>query len=432
MTNFEIIYRKQKGLAASKRELESFINNYVNDQISDSEMTEWLKAVCIHGMTAEELSGFIDIMVHSGKHMDFSHLDSFVGDKHSTGGVGDKISLILAPLLSAAGVAVPMISGRALGHTGGTLDKLESIPGFSTNLSLTQFQKQVETIGIAMIGQTDDICPADKKMYALRDATGTVESFSLIVGSIMSKKIAEGLNGLVLDVKCGNGAFMKTHRDARILGNLLKEAGENSGIITDVVYSNMNQPLGQFSGCWCEVKEALECLKGNGPKDTVELTLELASRLMVQGKLAENFIESRAILNALLTDGSAYSKFVEMVKVQGGNPDSFLKPDYVHVPSEELIVTSQKSGFVEIMDTYSIGIACALAGCGYMKSNDNIDPTAGLECFVKVGTEVRVGDPLFRIFNSNKSKLLKAENKLKKVVSVGESQKTEQLIFNSN
>ena len=426
----DIISRKQNGLSTPKYELESFINHYVHGQVSDAEMTAWLKAVCSHGMEAEELTGFIEIMVHSGKQMDFSHLDMFVADKHSTGGVGDKISLILAPLLAAAGMAIPMISGRALGHTGGTLDKLESIPGFSTDLSLTEFQKNVETIGVSMIGQTDEICPADKKMYALRDATGTVESLPLIVASIMSKKIAEGLNGLVLDVKTGNGAFMKSHDDAEQLGDLLKKAGEDFGIQTDVVFSNMNQPLGRFSGCWCEVKETIECLNGKGPEDTVKLTLELASKLMVQGKLSNTPSDGRSILNNLLTDGTALSKFIEMVEAQGGDPNALLNPEKIHIPTEEIVIKAKESGYVEYMDTYSIGIACTLIGCGYIKPDDNIDPSAGLECFVKVGTKVRTGDPLFRIFNSNKLKLMDAENQLNIVVKIGDSQKKEHLIIN--
>ena len=426
----DIIPRKQNGLSTPKHELESFINHYVHEQVSDAEMTAWLKAVCSHGMEAEELTGFIEIMVHSGKRMDFSHLDMFVSDKHSTGGVGDKISLILAPLLAAAGMAIPMISGRALGHTGGTLDKLESIPGFSTDLSLTEFQKNVETIGVSMIGQTDEICPADKKMYALRDATGTVESLPLIVASIMSKKIAEGLNGLVLDVKTGNGAFMKSHDDAEQLGGLLKKAGEDFGIQTDVVFSNMNQPLGRFSGCWCEVKETIECLNGKGPEDTVKLTLELASKLMVQGKLSNTPSDGRSILNNLLTDGTALSKFIEMVEAQGGDPNALLNPEKIHIPTEEIVIKAKESGYVEYMDTYSIGIACTLTGCGYIKPDDNIDPSAGLECFVKVGTKVRTGDPLFRIFNSNKSKLIDVENQLNIVVKIGDSQKKEHLIIN--
>ena len=427
----DIISRKQNGLSTPKHELESFINHYVHGQVSDAEMTAWLKTVCSHGMEAEELTGFIEIMVHSGKQMDFSHLDMFVADKHSTGGVGDKTSLILAPLLAAAGMAIPMISGRALGHTGGTLDKLESIPGFSTDLSLTEFKKNVETIGVSMIGQTDEICPADKKMYALRDATGTVESLPLIVASIMSKKIAEGLNGLVLDVKTGNGAFMKSHDDAEQLGALLKKAGKDFGIQTDVVFSNMNQPLGQFSGCWCEVKEAIECLNGKGPEDTVELTLELASKLMVQGKLSNTHSDGRSILNNLLTDGTALSKFIEMVEAQGGDPNALLNPEKIHIPTEEIIIKAKESGYVENIDTYSIGIACTLTGCGYIKPDDNIDPSAGLECFVKVGTKVRTGDPLFRIFNSNKSKLMDVKNQLNIVVKIGDSQKKERLLINS-
>jgi len=212
---------------------------------------------------------------------------------------------------------------------------------------------------------------------------------------------------------------------------LLKKAGEDFGIQTDVVLSNMNQPLGRFSGCWCEVKEAIECLKGKGPEDTVELTLELASKLMVQGKLSNTPSDGRSILNNLLTDGTALSKFIEMVEAQGGDPNALLNPEKIHIPTEEIVIKAKESGYVEYMDTYSIGIACTLTGCGYIKPDDNIDPSAGLECFVKVGTKVRTGDPLFRIFNSNKLKLMDAENQLNIVVKIGDSQKKEHLIINS-
>ncbi len=427
---FNIISKKKNGVSALKSELESFINQYVSGSISDKEMTPWLQAVFKFGMSPRELKYFTQVMVDSGQRMDFSHLGKFVADKHSTGGVGDKVSLILAPLLASAGMAIPMISGRALGHTGGTLDKLESIPRFSTQLPLKQFKEQVERVGVSMIGQTNEICPADKKMYALRDATGTVESLPLIVASIMSKKISEGLNGLVLDVKTGNGAFMRTLDASKELGNLLKETGKYSGIKTDVIYSNMNQPLGRFSGCWCEVKESIECLNGTGPKDTIELTLRLASTLMVQANLSKSFKEAKASLKKLLKQGKAFTKFIEMVEAQGGDIQSIFSSEKFNIPSEEIIIKSKKSGFVELLDTYSIGIANTLAGCGYTKPNDTIDHTAGLECFVKIGTEVKIGDPIFRIFNSKKSKLLKSEKKLINSVTIGHNQKTEPLIFN--
>jgi len=429
MNPSSLISQKQHGISASEADLKSFIYRYVKGGVSDSDMTEWLKAVMIHGMNSDELKGFIRIMVESGEQMNFSHLNSFVGDKHSTGGVGDKISIILAPLLATAGCVIPMISGRALGHTGGTLDKLESIPGFRTGLSLNEFQKQVETIGVAMIGQTDEICPADKKMYALRDATGTVESLPLIVGSIMSKKIAEGLNGLVLDVKTGNGAFMKSSDEAKKLGSLLKEAGEQSGIKTDVIFSNMNQPLGRFSGCWCEIKESIDCMKGRGPEDTVELTLTLASKILVQANVSDSIESGKLYLNNLLKNGSALEKFSEMVEAQGGDSKSIIYPENVHIPTEESIIVAHKNGLVESMDTYKIGMACSIAGCGYKSPEDKIDPTAGLECFVKVGSEVNRGDPLFRIFNSNKAKLTAAVEKLKQVTLIGEDQKIEPLIY---
>ena len=425
-----IISNKQKNISNTKEDLDFLIKNYVENIISDEEMTDWLKAVFNFGMSSKELKEFTQIMVNSGERLDFSDLNKFVADKHSTGGVGDKTSLILAPLLASADIAVPMISGRSLGHTGGTLDKLESIPGLTTQLSLEKFRNQVENIGLSMIGQTNEICPADKKMYALRDATGTVESLPLIVGSIMSKKISEGLNGLVLDVKTGNGAFMKNLNVAKKLGNLLKKTGEDSGIKTDVIYSNMNQPLGNFSGCWCEVREAIDCLQGNGPQDTVELTLKLGSMLMAQSNKSKTIAEGYKKLEILLNNGKAMYKFVEMVEAQGGDAASLVSPEKYNTPLEEIIIKSKKSGFIDFMDTYTIGIACTLAGCGLASPNDIIDHSAGLECFVKTGTEVKIGDPIFRIFNSNKSKLIKSSNKLVNAFSIGEKQKSEQLIYN--
>ena len=286
MIPVEIIKQKQNGDHLSPIDLQKFILDYVSGLIPDYQMSALLMSIFFNGMNDDELFSLVEIMVNSGEKMDFSHLEKFTADKHSTGGVGDKVSLILAPLMAAAGLAIPMISGRGLGHTGGTLDKLETIPGFQVDLSLTECKKAVEKIGIVMMGQTQEICPADKKMYALRDVTGTIESIPLICSSIMSKKIAEGIEGLVLDVKFGNGAFMKNIEDAQTLGRMLIRIGEYFGINTNVVFSNMNQPLGKTAGLWCEVQEAIDSLQGNGPDDTMEITFELGSHLHQQAKIS--------------------------------------------------------------------------------------------------------------------------------------------------
>ncbi|MFQ6614308.1 MAG: thymidine phosphorylase, partial [Fidelibacterota bacterium] len=282
----ELIIRKRSGEALTPDELQVFIAGFLNQSIPDYQMAALLMAIFFRGMDPDETIALTQVMIDSGERMNFGDLPAFPADKHSTGGVGDKISLILGPLLAAAGLAIPMISGRSLGHTGGTLDKLESIPGFNVNQSLSDFRRLVETVGIGMIGQTGEICPADQRMYALRDVTGTVESVPLIGSSIMSKKIAEGIRGLVIDLKTGSGAFMKTLQAGRALGKVLQTLGAAFGVRTDVVYTNMNQPLGRFAGVWCEVLESVTVLNGGGPEDTRNLTLELGARLMIQAGIA--------------------------------------------------------------------------------------------------------------------------------------------------
>ncbi|RMF08178.1 MAG: thymidine phosphorylase, partial [Candidatus Neomarinimicrobiota bacterium] len=284
----ELIIQKRSGRALDREELAWLIQSYVEGTLPDYQMAAFLMAVFFQGMSLEENITLTDLMIASGERMDFSHLPAFPCDKHSTGGVGDKVSLVLGPLLASVGLAIPMISGRSLGHTGGTLDKLESIPGFSVDQSLPRFRELVEEVGIGMIGQTAHICPADKKLYALRDVTGTVESIPLIGASIMSKKIAEGIRGLVIDLKVGSGAFMQTLEQGRALGSRLQAIGEAFGVRTDILYSNMDQPLGRAAGIWCEVLEAVDCLRGQGPRDTRALTLELSSVLVLQGGLADS------------------------------------------------------------------------------------------------------------------------------------------------
>ena len=425
----EIIKQKRDGAHLSKDHLGEFIQNYVEGSISDYQMTALLMAIFFNGMDDDELYSLVDIMVNSGEKMDFSNLECFVADKHSTGGVGDKVSIILAPLLAEAGLAIPMISGRSLGHTGGTLDKLETIPGFRTDLSLKEFQSAVEQSGIAMIGQTNEICPADRKMYSLRDVTGTIESIPLICSSIMSKKIAEGIQGLVLDVKIGNGAYIKKMEDAQTLGNMLKRIGRHFGITTDIVYSSMNQPLGTTAGLWCEVKESINSLKGNGTDDTMKITYELGSRLLLQAEISKTRNEAISLQKSIIQSGKGYEKFLDLVKNQGGSQKDIEQYTKLHSPQHTREISANRSGFIQYMDTYTIGLATVTLGCGRVKITDSVDPTAGMEFLKKTGEKVQKGEPLIRCFNSDKPKLQNTVNRLESVFQIGEKQIFHPLIY---
>lgn len=425
----EIIKQKRDGAHLSKDHLCEFIQSYVEGSIADYQMTALLMAIFFNGMDDDELYSLVDIMVNSGEKMDFSNLECFVADKHSTGGVGDKVSIILAPLLAEAGLAIPMISGRGLGHTGGTLDKLETIPGFRVDLSLTEFRKAVEQTGIAMIGQTNEICPADRKMYSLRDVTGTIESIPLICSSIMSKKIAEGIQGLVLDVKIGNGAFIKKMEDAKTLGNMLKRIGRHFGITTDIVYSSMNQPLGTTAGLWCEVKESINSLKGNGTDDTMKITYELGSRLLLQAEISKTRDEAISLQKSIIQSGKGYEKFLDLVKNQGGSKKDIEQYTKLHSPQHTREISANQSGFIQYMDTYTIGLATVTLGCGRTKITDSIDPTAGMEFLKKTGEKVQKGEPLIRCFNSDKPKLQNTVNRLESVFQIGEKQTFHPLIY---
>jgi len=424
----QLVQRKISGEAITQTEMASFINAYVDEKIGDDEMTPFLKAVHAHGMTDEETIILTDIMLNSGDRLAFTNMDAYVADKHSTGGVGDKVSMVLGPIMAAAGLAIPMLTGRSLGHTGGTTDKLETIPGFQTSLTLDQFKANVETHGICIMGQTESICPADRKMYALRDVTDTIDSIPLICGSIMSKKIAEGIQGLVLDIKTGNGAFMKTIDQARSLGQILQKVGEAFHVKTDVVYSSMNQPLGQTAGLWCEMDESIAALKGDGAKDLMDVVFELGSKLLVQAGIIRGETAAVSMQENLIQSGKAYDKFEEMVSVQGGDLSQIKQ---LHQPKFELIVSAKSSGYVESMDTLNIGWAAVELGCGRRKKDDILDPTAGVEFMAKIGNKVQKGDPLFRCFNSNENKLDSALNYLLDSARIGSEKKTHTLLFNS-
>ena len=423
-----LIQHKFNGYAIPKSELASFIIAYVDGEFSNEIMTSFLKAVHTKGMSYDETFALTEVMVNSGDCVSFNNMDAYVADKHSTGGVGDKVSIILGPLMAVAGLAIPMLAGRSLGHTGGTIDKLETIPGFQTSLTIDQFKSNVENVGLCIMSQTKSICPADRKMYALRDITNTIDSIPLICGSIMSKKIAEGIQGLVLDIKTGNGAFMNTMEKAVPLGNMLKAVGEAFGVKTDVVYSSMHQPLGRTAGMWCEIAESIVALKGNGPKDLMDVVYELGAKLLIQAGVTRGETAAISIQENLIQSGKAYQKFEEMVHAQSGHlPDN----DSIHTPSFEQMVTASESGYITEMNTLNIGWATIELGCGRHQKSDQLDPTAGIEFFAKIGDTVTPGDPIFRCFNSDKNKMNSALNYLTDTISIGPEKTSHRLFFNS-
>jgi pyrimidine-nucleoside phosphorylase len=394
----ELIKKKRSGLEHTREEIQFLVDGFVKGTLPDYQMSAWLMAVYFRGMTAPETATLTEVMLHSGRVLDFSKARSLAVDKHSTGGVGDKTSMILAPIAAAAGVTVPMIAGRGLGHTGGTLDKLEAIPGFSVSLSLDQFEKQVSAVGVSIIGQTVEICPADKKIYALRDVTATVESLPLICASIMSKKIAEGIGALVLDVKFGSGAFMKTMEDADLLATKLMEIGKAHGKKVASLLTNMEQPLGRFIGNSLEIGECVAILRGadfmgrGDFDDCRELSLELAGHMIWLGGLARDAREGYEKAVAVLEDGSALRKFEEICKAQGGSLAE------LPLPQARMDVLAENDGFVSAIDTEQIGYAALALGAGRLKSSDELDLTAGIEIHRKLGEPVRKGERLYTLF----------------------------------
>jgi pyrimidine-nucleoside phosphorylase len=394
----DVICKKRDGLELSQAEIEGFVNAYTNADIPDYQVSAWLMAVVLKGMTRAETAALTDAMLHSGDVLDFSSLPAKKVDKHSTGGVGDKTSLVLAPLAAAAGVSVPMISGRGLGHTGGTLDKLEAIPGFNVNLPLAEFRRVLETCGCAMIGQTAEIAPADRKLYALRDVTGTVESPYLICASIMSKKLAEGIDALVLDVKTGSGAFMKSEIDAAFLAELMVETGERMGKQVVALITDMDQPLGNMIGNAVEVVEVVEVLRGGGPEDLRDLCMELAGWMLHLGGASKTVAEGKAQSSRLISSGKAMEKLRQMVELQGG--DARVIDDAKRLPQAQhtMLVTSAKAGFVGSIQCEQVGTACVILGGGRERKEDSVDPAVGIVLHKKVGDRVAAGEPVATIY----------------------------------
>jgi pyrimidine-nucleoside phosphorylase len=408
----DVIRKKRDGGELSRGEIESLIGAYTRGDIPDYQVSAWLMAVVLRGMTRAETAVLTDAMLRSGEVLDLSFLPVKKVDKHSTGGVGDKTSLVLAPLVAAAGLAVPMISGRGLGHTGGTLDKLESIPGFNVNLQVSQFRSVLETCGCAMIGQTAEIAPADRKLYALRDVTGTVESPYLICASIMSKKLAEGIDALVLDVKTGSGAFMKSEDDAAFLAELMVETGERMGKQVVALITDMDQPLGKMIGNALEVVEVVEVLRGGGPEDLRQLCLELAGWMLHLGGVSGTVAEGRQQSDRLISSGKALDTFRRMVELQGGDPrvidDTKRLPQVPHTAT----ISSTKDGYLASVQCEQVGTACVILGGGRERKEDSVDPAVGIVLHKKVGDRVSAGEPFATIHYNAETKAVRARQLL--------------------
>jgi pyrimidine-nucleoside phosphorylase len=419
MRAVDILKRKREGRELSREEIAFLVNGFTAGEIPDYQIAAFLMAVCLQGMSAEETVALTETMLRSGAILDFSDVPGPKIDKHSTGGVGDKTSLIIAPLAAAAGVIVPMISGRGLGHSGGTLDKLEAIPGFDVRLDEKRFHRVVSEIGFAMVGQTDAIAPADRKLYALRDVTATVESFPLITGSILSKKLAEGIEGLVLDVKVGSGAFMKTREDAETLARSMLSTAARMGTKAVVLLTDMNQPLGTHVGNALEVEESLAVLRGEGPPDLERLCIRLTAHMLVLGRIASGVEDGERRAEKELRSGRGLSKFLDMVRAQGGDPrvvDGGVLPR----AREQKHVAAERDGFVAAIDTEILGTAAMVLGAGREKVEDVIDPGAGLVVGKKLGDEARKGDPLATLHYNDPSRLLEAEGMVRTAYSISD------------
>lgn len=417
MNTVEIIRKKRNGEELSSDEMKFIIDGYVKGTVPEYQVSSFLMATYFRGMTKSETAEFTRLMLHSGDVVDLSHIPGIKVDKHSTGGVGDKISLPLAPIVAACGVPVPMISGRGLGHTGGTLDKLEAIPGFNTNLSMEEYKKVIAEIGLVMIGQTKEIAPADKKMYALRDVTATVECIPLIAGSIMSKKMAEGIDALVLDVKTGRGAFMQTYERSVELAQALVGIGTSFGKETLGFITDMNQPLGYAIGNWLETAESIECLRGKGPTDVMELTYVLGGAMVMLGGKADSIEEGIERCKEVVDTGKAFNKFFALVERQGGNTKFLIHPEQYPQSKHSVEIHATQNGFISSIDSLELGLTGIMLGGGRTKVDDVIDPKAGILLKKKVGDSVKIGDVVATIYTDKENVVESASARAEKSFS---------------
>lgn len=425
MRMVDIIAKKRDGLELSEEEIRFFINGFSSGEIPDYQAAALLMAIYLRDLNAAETHVLIDAMLHSGEIIDLSGIKGKKVDKHSTGGVGDKTSLVLTPLVAAAGVPVAKMSGRGLGHTGGTIDKLESFTGFSVEMTVDEFIDQVNVHGIAMCGQSKQLVPADKMIYALRDVTATVDHIPLIAGSIMSKKFASGADAIVLDVKCGSGAFMKNEAEAVVLARTMVQAGLAMGRKTVALVTDMDQPLGNAIGNALEVKEAIASLQGKGPKDFMELVYALGSQMLVLGEKAKDEAEARTILESLIANGSAFAKFKEFIAAQGGDISQADDPSELPSASFSLQVKAPKAGYIQRLEAEPIGLASMLLGAGRATKEDVIDLGAGIILFKKRGDKVGQGEALADLWTNNQAALKQAEAVVLKAYHIGESPASE-------
>jgi pyrimidine-nucleoside phosphorylase len=397
-----IIQKKRDGKELEREELKDFVTGITSGEVADYQATAFMMAVFFQGMTLEETVVLTEVMLNSGDRYNLSHIKGAKVDKHSTGGVGDKTSLILAPLAAACGLIVPMMAGRGLGHTGGTLDKLEAVTGFNTQLSKEQYEAQLSKIGCALIGQTSKIAPADKKLYALRDVTATVECVPLIVASILSKKISEGSEALVFDVKVGNGAFMKTKDKAKRLAKALIQVSKKMGVPARAMLTDMNQPLGYAAGNAIEVKECISILKNEkcadqSSADLKELTIQLCAHMLDIGKVVKNMAEGRKLARAKLADGSAWALFEKMIEIQGGNADLIRHPEKLAQSPQQIVFKAKKRGHLGKMNTENLGRLLVEMGGGRKKVTDEVNPGVGMIFHKKLGAKVQTGDSLLTV-----------------------------------
>jgi pyrimidine-nucleoside phosphorylase len=410
MRAVDLIRKKRDSGEHTREEIDFLVAGYTRGDIPDYQMAAWLMAVWIRGLRPAETAALTEAMLHSGEVVDHSYLAMKKVDKHSTGGIGDKTSLVLAPVVAAGGLAVPMISGRGLGHTGGTLDKLEAIPGFNTSLSLADFRRVLQECGMGLIGQTAEIAPADKKIYALRDATSTVENIGLICASIMSKKLAEGIDALVLDVKTGSGAFMAKEEDAVRLAEVMVDTARRTGKKAVALLTDMGQPLGRMAGHSNEVIEAIDVLRGKGPADLRELSLELSAWMFYLGERTKSVEAGRRLAEEMIASGKALERFRQCIRLQGGNERIIDDPSLLPAAKSQAHVTSTKSGFIAATRCRDFGVALAVLGGGREKKEDRIDPGVGLEFHKRVGEKVQADEKLVTIHYNSDAKLAEAKN----------------------
>jgi pyrimidine-nucleoside phosphorylase len=418
MNAYEIISKKRDRKQLSPEEIRYFINGYTTDEIPDYQMSALLMAIFLNGMKKIESQALMESYLHSGKTVNLDHIPGVKVDKHSTGGVGDKVSIILAPIVAAAEIYVPMISGRGLGHSGGTLDKLEAIPGFKVDYTIDEFKRLVAQTGACLIGQTSELAPADKKIYALRDVTATVQSIPLICASIMSKKIAEGIDALVFDVKTGSGAFMSEYKQALYLAKSLISMSEEAGKKAIAFITDMNHPLGYTVGNWLEIEECLECLQDKGPDDLMKVTHQLAGAMIYLGGKAASIELGIEQSQHIINEGKAWKKFLEIVQSQNGNTDFLINPKKYPKSKFQMEYCSRQTGWIKSIDAFEVGTLSIRLGAGRFRADDKIDFKAGCRFHLKVGQKVEEGDVLFTIYTDKDDVVEDSVYRLAKAIKI--------------